>query len=661
MSTRCSPPGAWPGALLVLAALGGTACGDGDAPDDAAASSGATPGVDPFCATRPVLTFCEDFDERPLPGAFAASTVEGSATLAVDGEATASPPSSMLASIGVGPGTGTLHADFEPSRKLRFFGQLHIDALPAGGEDVRVASFSFETLDVPYEVGFGFDAGGKGFVYQARAGVEELRAETEVTLPAADFVSVRLNADFAEDGTGKLALRFGEDVVAESSALTPPASELGGPRHRRPARRERRVAGALRQPHRRDRMNRPLSLATHRGLAAAALSLALAACSSPESSPAPDDTSGEGVELPGGGTFTRAGLLASVATCVAAETATFAEAANVLATSATADVTSDGPSSEDTRAAWRTAMAAWQRVEVMQIGPQADATQPGGKDLREPIYAWPLESPCAVDEALVSEAYGDIPALLVNARGLAAIEYLAFHEGAENACTPQATINTSGSWEAIDASELETRRRTYAKAAADDVAALGNQLADLWSSEGGNFAFELANAGNGSSAYPKVRLALNAISDALFYIEYATKDLKVARPAGLTLCASAACPELVESPWAGASKDNVLDDLAGFQRIFDGCDAEGKELGFDDFLYAVGRPEVSADIDAAVLDAIAAASAIEEPDLASALETDQASVIALHTALKRITDLLRTELISVLDLELPKRVEGDND
>ena len=50
-----------------------------------------------------------------------------------------------------------------------------------------------------------------------------------------------------------------------------------------------------------------------------------------------------------------------------------------------------------------------------------------------------------------------------------------------------------------------------------------------------------------------------------------------------------------------------------------------------------------------------------EPDIAAALEVDQASVIALHTALKRITDLMRTELISVLDLELPKRVEGDND
>jgi predicted lipoprotein len=400
-----------------------------------------------------------------------------------------------------------------------------------------------------------------------------------------------------------------------------------------------------------------------RALAAllAPLALVLGACSSPESSAPPDDTSGEGVELPGGGVFTRAGLLASIGTCVVGETATFATASTELASSAAADEGSDGASSDDTRAAWRVAMHAWQRIEVMQIGPQADATQPGGKDLREPIYAWPLESPCAVDETLVSQEYADIGALLVNARGLATIEYLAFHDTADNACTPQATINASGSWAALDAAELEARRKAYATAAAADVAQLGASLAELWRPEGGNFAGDLAAAGNGSATYPKVRLALNAISDALFYIEYATKDLKVARPAGLTLCPNAACPELVESPWAGASKDSVIDDLQGFQRIFDGCDAEGKQLGFDDFLYAVGRPEVAADIDAAVIDALAAAAAIEEPDLASALETDQASVVALHAALKRISDLLRTELISVLDLELPKRVEGDND
>ena len=36
-------------------------------------------------------------------------------------------------------------------------------------------------------------------------------------------------------------------------------------------------------------------------------------------------------------------------------------------------------------------------------------------------------------------------------------------------------------------------------------------------------------------------------------------------------------------------------------------------------------------------------------------------VRALYDAVKGVTDLLKTELISVLDLELPTSLEGDND
>ena len=40
---------------------------------------------------------------------------------------------------------------------------------------------------------------------------------------------------------------------------------------------------------------------------------------------------------------------------------------------------------------------------------------------------------------------------------------------------------------------------------------------------------------------------------------------------------------------------------------------------------------------------------------------DPAGVKALYDSLRVIVVLLKTEFISVLDLELPKRVEGDND
>jgi hypothetical protein len=36
-------------------------------------------------------------------------------------------------------------------------------------------------------------------------------------------------------------------------------------------------------------------------------------------------------------------------------------------------------------------------------------------------------------------------------------------------------------------------------------------------------------------------------------------------------------------------------------------------------------------------------------------------VRALYDAVKGVTDVLKTEVVTVLDLELPQKVEGDND
>ena len=59
--------------------------------------------------------------------------------------------------------------------------------------------------------------------------------------------------------------------------------------------------------------------------------------------------------------------------------------------------------------------------------------------------------------------------------------------------------------------------------------------------------------------------------------------------------------------------------------------------------------------------AIVAADAVPHDDLAKALNTAPTSVLDLHAAVKSITDLLKTEFVSVLDLEAPQSVEGDND
>jgi predicted lipoprotein len=298
----------------------------------------------------------------------------------------------------------------------------------------------------------------------------------------------------------------------------------------------------------------------------------------------------------------------------------------------------------------------------MQVGPAGSSTEPGGEGLGDVIYAWPLTNPCAVDAHLVSEEYAtDAGTIATSANGLGAAEYLLFYAGDTNACGSEDEINISGSWDSLEQSNLDSRRLSYAAFAADTVSAAASTLVNAWSPTGENFLAELIQAGEGSRTYGKKRVAINAVSDALFYVEWNTKDNKLARPLGMIGCDDTFCPDLVESEYANRSKEHLRNNMVGFRKLFKGCGVDNEGLGFDDYLYAVGQPELGEAIDQAALSTLAALDAIDEPDLVTALEQDIDSVFAVHTALGQLTDLLRSDFLTVLRLELPVLVQGDND
>jgi hypothetical protein len=200
----------------------------------------------------------------------------------------------------------------------------------------------------------------------------------------------------------------------------------------------------------------------------------------------------------------------------------------------------------------------------------------------------------------------------------------------------------------------------FARAAAEDLRKYADTLAVAWDPAQGGFRDQLADAGADSTVYTTTQAGLNAVSDALFYLDVVAKDVKLARPLGLMDCATSTCPELVEAPFAGRSIQNVRRNLFGFRKLFSGCN-DGQGLGFDDLLADVGQAAVADRIAKAVEAALAAVDAIEEPTLELALAQDIDSVRALHTALKAITDLLKTDFTTILDLGLPVGAEGDND
>ncbi|MDX2053350.1 MAG: imelysin family protein [Polyangiaceae bacterium] len=354
--------------------------------------------------------------------------------------------------------------------------------------------------------------------------------------------------------------------------------------------------------------------------------------------------------------FSKEALLGSIAECAVKSYVDFEVAARALSLVLAGTRTDTTPEQ-----AWLSTQRAWQHAELFRFGPAGRSTEPGGRDLRDHIYGWPLISRCKIEEQLVSQAYA-LPTFsdtTINGRGLGALEYLLFYKGSDNACSAFSPIN-AGAWVALGPVELAQRKRAYALAAASDVVARANSLLSFWDPASGNFCKEVTQAGTGSTTFGSTQLALNAVSDALFYMDEEFKDWKLGRPSGLVECAGLSCPEAVEAPYAGASLDNLRANVSGFRSLFQGCGQGHSGLGFDDWLIAVGASDLNARMFGALDQLEQKLKAVPVP-LEDLVRTDLARAQELHAAAKALTDLLKTEFVTLLNLDLPKSVEGDND
>lgn len=324
---------------------------------------------------------------------------------------------------------------------------------------------------------------------------------------------------------------------------------------------------------------------------------------------------------------------------------------------------------EDAKQAWREAMAAWQQAELYQLGPLAD----NGGALRNRIHSFGSNAPlseCAVDQSVVlAEAEGfDLASRSYSSRGLDALEYLLFSDNLEHQCA--AHVSATQGWNELPELERKARRCNYARLLAQDVHEASTALTDAWAEQGGNYRFEFLHP-----AYVEERL--KALSDALFYIETHTKDLKVGIPSGIHAnCSQIVCEGAVESPFSQTSLANVRNNLVEFKNMLLG----GEGLGFDDAIISAGFPEV---VEAFVADTDLAIGIIDASDNSlyqqlvaieqsgdhsacgnSAANPEVASGIPacrVHGALKRITDRLRTDFVTIVNLDLPDRAQSDND
>ncbi len=311
------------------------------------------------------------------------------------------------------------------------------------------------------------------------------------------------------------------------------------------------------------------------------------------------------------------------------------------------------------RTAWERAIDLWEQAELLRYGPAATFDTIGGQNLREGIYAWPDVNRCLIEQQVVSRAYDTamFSSLSTSTRGLAALEYLLFYEGADNACQATDAINAMGTWAALSPDELRQRKAAYARAIAVDVEANAQRLIAAWHPNG--FQNQIETAGLGSSLFATQQVAFSVIAEGAFYLDTDVKDLRLGRPLGLVNCTTGTCPGALESQWADRGREHLRNNMRGLRTLMEGC-AAGNNQGFDDRLEAAGAGALATQLRADLDAADAAINAIPGTSLRDALANNPASLMRVHTAIKELTDFLKMEFSTTLQIT-SERVAGDND
>jgi hypothetical protein len=321
-----------------------------------------------------------------------------------------------------------------------------------------------------------------------------------------------------------------------------------------------------------------------------------------------------------------------------------------------------GSTLDGARAAWRDAIDAWQRAEALLIGPAAM----NNKTLRDRIYAWPLLAPCDVDKDVASRwanpAGYDISTKLQRQRSLLSIEYLLFPHSDAHSCA----IEPPG-WAALGA-DLPRARCRLAQVLAADVAVAASELFVAWRPDGNDYAGELARAG--SSSIASAHAGVNLVSDSFFYVDRMVKDMKLAESAGIAVNACGTvqepCVREVELRFSDRATFAIRTNLVTLREAITGTVASGNGgaavdgPGFDDFLIAVGQPDVAARMTSELDAAIAKANALPDSFL-GALASNYASVVDTHVAVKDFTNDLKSQFLTLLALDIPDDVASDND
>lgn len=320
---------------------------------------------------------------------------------------------------------------------------------------------------------------------------------------------------------------------------------------------------------------------------------------------------------------------------------------------------------------WKKTMLAYHRLDAAPIGPLSDNS---GK-LASEIYSWPFINSCGLDlEVARINTASASKDLAISKKGLGALEYLLYADASKTVCANSFLNKDATEWIKKDDVTKSKDRCDFSMRVAEDLEIQAKTLFSFWDVSQKNFTKALIDG----SRYKSNKEAINAMTDAMFAIEV-IKDTKLGVPLGLVSgCndVSGLCPSQTEHILSGLALESIEAQVQAFKEVFFGSsDPSVKAFGFDDYLIVRGH---SAVVDEFVQELSIVETSVLKAQSIGVLKdlvttTDKASCTMINDRtllqpacqlffdVRKLTNLLKTDLLPVLSLEMPATFQGDND
>jgi predicted lipoprotein len=290
------------------------------------------------------------------------------------------------------------------------------------------------------------------------------------------------------------------------------------------------------------------------------------------------------------------------------------------------------------RTAWRRTRSAWKESEPFAFGPAATLRTAAKIDWA-PVRADRLERAIAAASDFDSAAIEDLGA---NVKGFLALEYLLFDPTGDDAAV-------------LADLRRAPARRAYARALAQNLRDQAVLLRDAWSPDGGNFAAELATAGQGSRTYPTVKAAVDALVNQLIFLSDDVAQRQLLAPLGSD---EAPRPDLIAAARSRSGLADVLDAVAGIQNAYFGTYRGRRGASLSDVVQGIS-PRVDTGIELTADRVLAAAADLSLP-LEDAVTSERAQVARTQARAADLMRRLEIDLVSVLGTTL-RFNPGDGD